>query len=387
MIRGTVEALDEVLITRLLEELGDGARAFRFDVAPNPCVGAALIANGQELARGFHRAYGGPHAEIDVLEVARRSGVSEADFETLVVTLEPCSSHGKTGPCVEAILAAGIKRVVVGSLDPDPRHQGQGLELLRSAGVEVWLHEGVTPLTKISPHFLEWTKRERVRRPRPWTLAKWAQTRTGQLTPPEGFGDGRTISGPEAHDEVLILRGRVDAIVTGIGTVLADDPRLTVRTPGDLTRPPARIILDSYLRTSPEARLFDAVGPNEAAGDVHIIALAGSDAPRRRALEACGAQIHGLRAGERGSVSLRGVQEWLWEQGYARVLLEAGPALLTRYLELGFVDQIRVYSSAVNGGQGPSLGPWLAQLHLGDRLDREVGGDGVLEGFVREHPF
>lgn len=382
MIRGTVEALDEALISRLLAELGEGARRTRFEVAPNPCVGAALLSHGVEQARGFHRFYGGPHAEIDALSAAATAGLGGAELETLVVTLEPCSSRGKTGPCVEALLAAGIKRVVVGSLDPDARHQGQGLTLLRDAGVEVWLHEGIAPLEKVSPHFLTWTARDRLRRPRPWTIAKWAQTRTGQLSPPEDHGDGRTISGPEALAEVQVLRGRVDAIVTGIGTVLADDPRLTVRPPGNLARPPVRVVLDSYLRTPPAARLLDRPGVDEAGGEVHVLCLAGMDMPRRRALEARGARIHGLRAGERGSVSLRAAQEWLWEQGFARVLLEAGPELLTRHLELGFVDQVRVYTGAVNGGRGPSLGPWLARLELAERLDREVGQDGVLEGFV-----
>lgn len=383
MARGTVEALDEARIASLLVELGAQARAFRFEVAPNPCVGAALLAHGEEQARGFHRWFGGPHAEVDALAAAAEAGVPRGELETLVVTLEPCSSRGKTGPCVEAILAAGIKRVVVGSLDPDVRHEGQGLGLLRERGVEVWLHEGSAPLEKVSPHFLAWTARDRLRRPRPWTIAKWAQTRTGQLSPPEGHGDGRTISSPAAWAEVLTLRGRVDAIVTGVGTVLADDPRLSVRPPGDPTRPPARVVLDSYLRTPPTARLFETPGPGEGAGPVHVLCLAGMDAPRRRALEGRGASVHGLRAGERGHVSLRAAQEWMFEQGIRRVLLEAGPELLTRHFELAFVDQVRVYTGAVNGGRGTSLGPWLARLDLQERLDREVGSDGVLEGFPR----
>ena len=384
MTRGTAEALDEALVSRLLVELGEGARAYRFDVAPNPCVGAALVAHGQEIARGYHRAWGGPHAEVEALGAARAKGAATEDLDTLIVTLEPCSSSGKTGPCVQAILEAGVKRVVVGSLDPDARHRGRGLQELREAGVEVWLHEGLAPLEKISPHFLAWTGPDRLRRPRPWTILKWAQTRTGQLTPPEGVGEGRWISGPAARAEVQVLRGRVDALVTGIGTVLADDPRLTVRAPADLTRPPARVVLDSYLKTPPEARLFEPAGEGEAAGPVHILSLPAVDAPRRRALEERGAQVHGLRAGDHGSVALRAAQEWLWAQGFRRVLVEAGPRLLTRHLELGFVDQVRVYTGDVNGGRGTSLAPWLGELRLKERLQRETAEDSVLEGFVLE---
>src|SRR5436190_717166 len=164
-------------------------------------------------------------------------------------TLEPCSSQGKTPPCVERILASGVRCVVVGALDPDPRHGGAGLSSLRERGVEVVLLEGASPLSAVAPHFNSWIDQERLRRPRPWTIAKWAQTRTGQLIPPSGVGGGRWISGPESLKEVQVLRGRVDAIVSGVGTVLADDPRFTVRPPGDPSRPPWKIVFDSYLRT------------------------------------------------------------------------------------------------------------------------------------------
>ena len=379
----TRDRLDGAALTELLAELGREARERRFDVAPNPAVGAAVLSGTRVVARGAHEVFGGAHAEVVALERAALSGVPASEWDTLVCTLEPCSSHGRTGPCTERILASGIRRVVVGALDPDPRHKGRGLTLLRDAGLEVELLPGVAGLETVSAHFVRWMAPDRLRLPRPWTLAKWAQTRTGQLTPPQEIGAGRLISSPASQAEVQVLRGRVDAIVTGIGTVLADDPRLSVRPPGDPSRPPIRVVLDSYLKTPPDARLFDAPGPGEGAGPVYVLCLAGPDGPRHRALEAAGARVVGLHASPDDRVRLWDVQTWLWEQGVRRVLLEAGPTLLQRYFELGFVDQVRIYSGSVNGGRGPSLGSRLSGLALEERIDREVGDDSVIDAFAR----
>jgi diaminohydroxyphosphoribosylaminopyrimidine deaminase/5-amino-6-(5-phosphoribosylamino)uracil reductase len=405
-MRGSAQTLDEARLRTLLAELGREAQRFRFEVAPNPCVGAAVLAEGEVVARGFHEVWGEAHAEVRALDAAERAagpagavgsgavghgapgtGTGRGPWDALVVTLEPCSSHGKTPPCVERIVASGVKLVVVGALDPDPRHRGRGLELLRAAGVEVVLLEGASPLAEVSPHFVAWTANERIRRPRPWTIAKWAQTRTGQLIPPQGVGGGRWISGPESLSEVQVLRGRVDAIVTGVGTVLADDPRFTVRPPGNLARPPLRVVLDSQLRTPPTATILRAPSPagtgaGEAGGPVHLLCVGGAHAERRTLLAAAGAEVHALHVATDDGVSLRDVQEWLWQQGVRRVLLEAGPRLLTHYLAGGFVDQLRVYTGPVNGGQGPGMAEWLTKLKLRQRLDREWGTDAVLEAFV-----
>lgn len=383
MIRSIAESLDEARLTQLLEELGGEARAFRFEVAPNPCVGAAVLAGDEVLARGYHEVWGERHAEIQALDAALKVAPPGVRPDTLVVTLEPCSSQGKTPPCIERILASGLKRVVVGALDPDRRHRGEGLRLLRDAGLEVVLLDGATPLSKIAPHFLAWTDADRVRRARPWTIAKWAQTRTGQLVPPPDVGGGRWISGPDALREVQYLRGRVDAIVTGVGTILGDDPRLTVREPGDFTRPPVRVVLDSRLRTPPDAALFKAPGAREGAGAVHILCVGGTDSTRHGALEAAGARVHEMHVATDDGVSLRDVQAWMWEQGFRRVLVEAGPRLISHYLDSGFVDQVRIYTGSVNGGRGPSMADWLTRLKFQERLDRERDTDSVLEAFLR----
>ncbi|MBL8860458.1 MAG: bifunctional diaminohydroxyphosphoribosylaminopyrimidine deaminase/5-amino-6-(5-phosphoribosylamino)uracil reductase RibD, partial [Planctomycetes bacterium] len=354
--------MSEAEVRRLLVELGRAATRFRFEVAPNPCVGAAVLSDGEVLARGFHEVWGEAHAEVHALEEAARTGVPRERWDALVVTLEPCASHGKTPPCIERIVESGIPRVVVGALDPDPRHQGEGLRRLQAAGVEVVLLDGASPLDRVAPHFLAWLDNERIRRPRPWMIAKWAQTRTGQLVPPQGVGGGRWISGPESLREVQVLRGRVDAIVTGIGTVLADDPRFTVRPPGNLAKPPRRVVLDSHLRLPPTATMLKAPGPGEAGGPVDILCIGGVAPERHRALEAAGASVHPFHVATDDGVNLRDVQTWLWDQGFRRVLLEAGPRLLTHFLKSGFVDQVRVYTGVVNGGQGPSMGEWLGRL-------------------------
>ncbi|HJP00717.1 MAG TPA: bifunctional diaminohydroxyphosphoribosylaminopyrimidine deaminase/5-amino-6-(5-phosphoribosylamino)uracil reductase RibD [Planctomycetota bacterium] len=384
MIRGIATGLDEGRTIHLMEELCREAAEYRFEVAPNPCVGAAVFAGERELARGFHRWWGGPHAEIEALAAAAESDLPRERWDLLVVTLEPCSSHGKTGPCVEAILAAGIPRVVVGALDPDPRQCGAGIERLRAAGVEVVVLEGTAPIERVAPHFTRWMSADRLRRPRPWTIAKWAQTRSGQLTPPGDVGGGRWISTSASLEEVAVLRGRVDAIVSGVGTVLADDARFTVRPPGDIAAAPLRVILDSCLRTRPEAALLQSPAAGEGAGAVHFLALAGVGARRAEALRAAGSSVHGLHGAEGGGhVSLSEVGAWLWEAGVRRVLLEAGPTLLQAWLSAGAVDQVRVYTGAVNGGRGPSMGEWLGAAILDGRRERECGEDAVLEGFPR----
>jgi len=382
MAHGALQSLDEASIRTLLEELSNEARDFRFEVAPNPCVGAAVLAGTRVVARGYHRVWGEGHAEVNALAAAALTGTPQTDLDTIVVTLEPCSTSGKTPACVDAILAAGLSTVIVGALDPDPRHRGQGLELLQKAGLDVVLLEGASRLQDVAPHFLRWNAKGRVRRPRPWVIAKWAQTLTGQLSPPEDVGEGRWISGPEALLEVQVLRTRVDAVLTGVGTILADNPRFSVRPASRTARPPLRIVIDPSLRTPPEAKLFHQED-DELGGEVHLLCAVGSVAPSHvRALEEVGAKIHDIREAQKRRLDLREIQTWLWEQGIQRVLLETGPTLLKSYLESGFVDQLRVITGDVRGGRGESLGMWLSQAKLFERRHGESGQDAVLEGFL-----
>jgi diaminohydroxyphosphoribosylaminopyrimidine deaminase/5-amino-6-(5-phosphoribosylamino)uracil reductase len=366
----------------LLLDLAEAAAAHRFRVAPNPCVGAAVLSDGVEIGRGFHLAWGGPHAETAALAAAADSGIPRERWDTLVVTLEPCSTGGKQPPCVEAILAAGIRRVVVGAVDPNPDHRGQGLEQLRAAGVEVVEQLDVAPLGQHSAHFLSWVAPERLHRPRPWVIAKWAQTRSGQLSPPRDHLDGRRISADESIDEVQQLRGRVDAILTGVGTIIADDPRLTVRAPGDTSQRPLRVVLDTELRTAPDARVLAPCDGTAGGGEVVLLCRPGAAPAKHRALVAAGARVETLpHAG--GRVSLSAAADWLWQAGVRRVLLEAGPTLLSSAFEAGFVDQVAVFTGDVAGGRGPTMAEPLGATPLIAVDHRELGSDALLEGFVK----
>lgn len=378
----TLQALNPEALGSLLDRLGREAGRYRFEVAPNPCVGAAVLSAGEVIGEGYHQAYGDFHAEVHALAAARASGVPQELWDTIVITLEPCSTTGKTPPCVDAILEAGIRNVVVSQLDPNPEHKGKGLRLLEEAGLQVRIMDGISRLEDVSPHFLRWIANERIRRPRPWMIAKWAQTMTGQLRPPADVGDGRWISGPESLEEVQLLRARVDAIVTGVGTVLSDDPRMSVRPPGETDKPPLRVILDAWLRTPPDARLFEEPGEGECAGQVVVMCLPGSNAVRWRALEAAGARIVEVRGEDRLHLRLIDVQYWLGAEGLKRVLLETGPTLLRRYLESGLVDQVRMITGSVRGGQGDSLADWIQEAKLKRSEMRECGADSVLEAFL-----
>ncbi|MFT5284083.1 MAG: diaminohydroxyphosphoribosylaminopyrimidine deaminase [Planctomycetota bacterium] len=370
----------------LVHELAKEAEQFRFEVAPNPCVGAAVLAGDRVIARGFHESWGGIHAEPAALKAAAESGVPRAEWDTLVITLEPCSTVGKTTACTEVILESGISNVIVSELDPDERHRGAGLAILERAGLNVSVLTGGSRLREYSPHFIQWNSFERIRRPRPWVIAKWAQTRSGQLTPPEHIGGGRWISSEASRSDVQVLRSRVDAIVTGIGTVRSDDPRMTLRSPADLETPPARIVMDTDLMTPTDAKILQPVSTHdECGGPTWIVCRSGADSKRHRALVKAGAQIHGIKGDSEGQVSLRGTLDWLWHRGARRVLLESGTTLLNSFLEQRFVDQLRIYTGEVSGGHGASMADWLDPYRLQSRLDRECGTDHVLESFVRVH--
>ena len=204
--------------------------------SPNPAVGAVIVRGGRVLARGFHHAAGQPHAEIEALRALRRP--EQARGATIYVTLEPCSTHGRTPPCTDAILRAGLARVVIGATDPNPRHAGSGPGLLEAGGAEVRVGVLGEECRRLNRPFNRW-----IVTGRPWVIAKAALTLDGRLTRPPG--EDRWLSGPAARAHAHRQRARVDAILVGAGTVRADNPRLTVRgVPGaDPGRQPWRVVL------------------------------------------------------------------------------------------------------------------------------------------------
>ncbi len=225
-------------MTRALE-LAERGRGY---VEPNPLVGAVVVRDGRMVGEGWHQRYGEAHAEVNALAAAGEA----ARGATLYVTLEPCCHHGKTPPCTDAILQAGVARVVAAMTDPFPEVAGKGLSILQAAGVTVVVGLGEKEARRLNAPYLKLLTTGR-----PYIHAKWAMMLDGKIA--TRTGDSKWISGEESRRRVHELRGRMDGIIVGIGTALADDPLLTVRPPG--ARVPTRIILDSHARLSPHSRL------------------------------------------------------------------------------------------------------------------------------------
>src|SRR6476646_5423929 len=235
-----VDAADLAWLERCME-LGElGART----AAPNPLVGCVLVRDGVAIGEGWHRRPGTPHAEAHALEAA-----GDARGATAYVTLEPCCHHGRTPPCADALIAAGVRRVVAAVEDPDPRVAGGGVASLRTAGIAVETGLCAAEATEVNAGFFQ-----RVRRGRPLVTLKLATSLDGRIA--TASGESRWITGPPARERAHLLRATHDAILVGTATVLADDPQLTCRLPGLAGRSPVRIVIDRQLRIPLAARLF-----------------------------------------------------------------------------------------------------------------------------------
>ncbi|WP_214815915.1 bifunctional diaminohydroxyphosphoribosylaminopyrimidine deaminase/5-amino-6-(5-phosphoribosylamino)uracil reductase RibD [Exiguobacterium sp. s131] len=294
----------------------------------NPLVGAVLVKDGRIVGMGAHLKAGEPHAEVHAIRMAGAA----ASGATLYVTLEPCSHHGKTPPCADLIVESGIKRVVVAMKDPNPLVAGNGIVRLQAAGVEVdvgLLEEEARALNTAFLRSLE-TKR-------PYVILKTATSLDGKVA--LETGESQWVTSSEARRDVHELRAKVDAILTGIGTVLADDPSLTVRL-DRVTRQPKRVVLDRDLRLPLASTLA------RTAEDVPVLLFTSSDeAERRERAQAVGIELFDY-------TSLGPVLETLYANGIGRVLIEAGPTLVTSLLDGGYVDEWVAYQSPrVFGGK------------------------------------
>jgi diaminohydroxyphosphoribosylaminopyrimidine deaminase/5-amino-6-(5-phosphoribosylamino)uracil reductase len=303
--------------------------------SPNPVVGALVVRGGRVVGAGFHRALGGPHAEVEAL----RAAGPRARGATLYVTLEPCNHQGRTPPCTEALLAAGIRRVVYGVADPDTHGRTRGALRLRRAGVRV---EEAPPAEAAACARALAGYVSRLRRGRPLVTVKVALTLDGRVA--TRTGHARWITGEAARAHGRLLRARADAVVTGAGTVRADDPLLTARDAADrpAARQPLRVIVDARARTSPRARLFRAAGP------VLVAVTAAAPAAALRALAGAGAELLVLPAAPgaprgRPRVSLPALLGALAARGCNDVLVEAGPTLDGALLAAGLADRLALY--------------------------------------------
>lgn len=345
---------------------------------PNPPVGAVIAVGDRVLARGLHRRAGADHAEVDAL---RQVGFRPPRGATLYVTLEPCAHHGRTPPCTDAILASGLRRVVVGTADPHPHTDGRGLDRLRRAGLDVVLGVLEAPCRELIRGFTSLA-----RRGRPWVVLKLAATLDGRIA--TRTGHSQWVTGPEARREVHRLRDRLDGILVGAGTVRADDPQLTCRLPRG--RDPLRIVISGSLDLSPEARVL---APAKTSGWPAALVATTRRAPaaKAKALEARGAEILRL-AGRGGRVDVDALLTALGARGLTTVLVEGGSEVTARFLEGGFVDEVYWFVApkivggleavAAVGGRG--VARMDDAVTLAELSARRVGADLLLRGFPRQ---
>jgi len=312
------------------ERVFELAEKGRYSTSPNPRVGAVVLASSGELVgEGWHERAGGPHAEV----VALAEAGSRARGATVVLNLEPCAHHGRTAPCADALVEAGVARVVFSTLDPDPRTAGRGRERLRSAGIATETGAYADRAERLNEAFLV-----SVRRGRPFVHLKWAASLDGRIA--TATGESRWITGPEARDDGMRLREECDAILVGAGTVLADDPALTRRA--GLSRsvlPHRRVVVDGRLRVPATARVFSA----EAPGEAWLATAVPPDDPRLGPFRERGVRVLSLPAAAAGRVDLGALLAELQGHEVRSVLVEGGGETAWGFLEARLADRLTAY--------------------------------------------
>ena len=346
---------DRALMARALELAQRGLYSAR----PNPMVGCVIEREGQVVGEGWHERAGEPHAEV----LALREAGDRARGATAYVTLEPCAHHGRTPPCADALVEAGVARVVAAMRDPFPRVDGAGFARLQAAGIEVASGLLEAQARELNRGFLS-----RVERGRPWLRLKCAASLDGRVA--LANGESRWITGEAARRDVHALRARSCAMLTGIGTVLRDDPQLTVRHV-PCSRQPRRVVIDSRLELPPGARIL--------AGEPPLVLTVSEDRARRQALEARGAEVVTVPA-EGAKTDLAAVARLLAERGFNEVTVETGAKLNGALLRAGVVDEIVLYLAPLlmgDAAQGLFALPGFEALGEAPRLrwiDRRVVG-------------
>ncbi len=363
--------MDDAGYMRLALELAAGGAGY---TSPNPMVGAVLVKGGRIVGRGYHRRVGGPHAEVEAIADAG----PEADGATLYVTLEPCNHHGRTPPCSEAVIRAGIAKVVVAMEDPNPHVTGGGIRRLEESGIEVVCGVCRDQALKLNEAFVKY-----VRTGLPWVVLKSAMTLDGRIA--TAGGDARWVSGAESRALVHRLRHRLDAILVGIGTVRADDPSLTARLPEGGGRDPVRIILDTGLSIDPAARVLHL----ESDAPTWIVCGRGVDEGRLEQVRKTGARCVVMDL-DNGRVDLKALMRWLANQQVTSLLVEGGATVAGRFLACGLVDKVMFfYAPKILGGddgvplcrgRGPQKMSECLKVH--DMQVRPVGEDILVEGYL-----
>jgi len=310
-------------------------------VEPNPMVGCLIVRDGVCLGEGYHRRFGGDHAEVDALKSLPE--VKLAKNATAFVTLEPCCHTGKTPPCTVALIAADVSRVVIAMRDPFPKVDGGGIEQLRDSGIEVVIGPCGEQSMELNAPYLK-----RLHSRRPWVIAKWAMSLDGRIA--TASGDSQWISGDLSRGEVHRLRGRVDAIVVGAGTMVADDPTLTARPSGP--RLATRIVIAGRRLPDPESRLMRTI--DEA--PVLIVTSVGSPVSDLDKLRRIGAEVFQCNAPNRGEMIAQLLDE-LGRREMTNILVEGGAETLASFAAIDELDEIHAYIAPKILGGSEAPGP------------------------------
>jgi diaminohydroxyphosphoribosylaminopyrimidine deaminase/5-amino-6-(5-phosphoribosylamino)uracil reductase len=361
------DALDERYMRLALRLAAKGAGR----TSPNPMVGAVVVRKGRVVATGHHRRAGADHAEVVAL---KRAGV-KAKGATLYLNLEPCDHYGRTPPCAPLVISRGIKRVVVGMKDPNPLVSGRGIRRLRRAGLAVRVGVLEDESRRLNEAFVK-----SVRRGLPFVTLKLAASLDGKIATLSG--QSRWVTGAAARAYVHRLRAQVDAVIVGVGTVLADDPRLTCRVRGG--RDPWRVVIDGRLRASPTAQVFRRRDPDRTIVATTLAAPTG----KAVALKKRGARIWRLPA-RRGIISFKDLLKRLREQGVASVMIEGGAGTAALALRERVVDKLVLfYAPKLIGGDGKSMIGSLAVERIARSLvvdeihAARVGRDLLVSGYL-----
>jgi diaminohydroxyphosphoribosylaminopyrimidine deaminase/5-amino-6-(5-phosphoribosylamino)uracil reductase len=375
--------MNDLRFMRLALRLAQRARG---RTSPNPMVGAILVKRGKIIGQGWHHRAGEPHAEIEALRDAQARG-NNPKGATLYVTLEPCCTHGRTPPCVEAIIAAGIKKVVAAATDPNPAHSGQGFHILKRAGIEVVHGVMAEEANQLNEAFNHWIVRRT-----PFVTVKAAMTLDGKIA--TAAGESKWITSDAARAYGMKLRQNTDAVLAGINTILADDPALTARQPGGKSKsgiPKRRIILDSFARTplnakivTDEFRSFTMIVVSSAAPKKRVMALA-------KQVQVIVAPLHKSKdANRNGKIDLRWLMKKLGRENITNLLVEGGGEVNASFLLGGLARRIAFfYAPKILGGRdvrkavaGEGIKRTSEMIRLAQVEWRQLGPDLLLTGRI-----
>ena len=352
---------------RMMAECLRLARKGSGNVSPNPLVGAVVVLNGKVIGKGYHAKFGGPHAEVNAIRNALRSR-SSIHGATMYVNLEPCSHHGKTPPCADAIVAHGIAKVVCAMKDPNPLVAGGGFRFLRNHGVRIVVGVMADQAERLNEKFSKF-----ITTGLPFVALKVAQTSDGFVARTDGTS--RWITTKRSRSLVHALRSQYDGVLVGAGTVIADNPRLNVRYVAG--RDPRRVVLDGKLRASLSAHVFNDRGRSRT-----ILISDRKQERKSRKFEKKGVEVVLMR-GRNGEINVNKILRHLGRRGIASLLVEGGSATYRLFLKAGAVDKVYLFTSRKKFGSGlPSFAAPVRPFVLRDKKKIHLGGDTLVEGRV-----